>query len=144
MTNANPAGIGAAFGNAVTAYVGVQPNLNENTTQQAVFSRFQIVSNNVTLLDDNFSSQSLNSSTWLIAAEDPNGLLQVPPNAEFMLNWTLPANGFSLQSSSNLTDTNSWHNPGLSSSLFGGKGTVIIPSTFVATNNPAFFRLVHP
>ncbi len=144
VTNANPQGIGASFGNQVSAYVGVQPNLNQNTGQQGVFSRFQIVSNSVTLLDDNFSSQSVNTGTWVVAAEDPAGVLQVPPNAALMLNWTLPANGFSLQVSSNLTDTNSWHSPGLSSSTFSGQGTVIIPSTFMATNSPGFFRLVHP
>jgi len=144
VTNANPQGIGASFGNQVTAYVGIQPNLNQNTGQQGVFSRFQIVSNSVTLLDDSFSSQSVDTGTWLVAAEDPAGLLQVPPNAALMLNWTLPANGFSLQASSNLSDTNSWHSPGLSSSIFNGQGTVIIPSPFVATNNPTFFRLVHP
>ena len=144
VTNANPQGIGASFGNQVTAYVGIQPNDTNNTGQEAVFSRFQIASNGVTLLDDHFSSQSIDTSTWVVAAEDPAGLLQVPANAALVLNWTLPATGFSLQASSNLMDTNAWHAPGLSSSIFNGQGTVIIPSTFVATNNPTFFRLVHP
>ena len=144
VTNVNPQGIGASFGSQVSAYVGIQPNSTDNTGQQAVFSRFQIVSNGVTLLDDNFSGLSVNTGTWVVAAEDPTGVLQVPPNAALMLNWTLPANGFSLQASSNLKDTNSWHSPALPTTVFNGQGTVIIPSTFLATNNPTFFRLIHP
>jgi hypothetical protein len=144
VSNTTLGGNGPVFGNLVTAYIGIQPNSTNNTGQQAVFSKFQIVSNGIPLLSDNFSTATLNSSTWIVAAEDPAGLLQIPQNAALMLNWTLPATGFSLQSSSNLSDTNSWHNPGFQSSTFNGQGTVIIPSTFLATNNASFFRLVHP
>lgn len=144
VSNITLGGNGSVFGNLITAYVGIQPNSTNNTGQQAVFSKFQIVSNGIPLLSDNFSTPTLNSSTWLLAAEDPSGLLQIPQNAALMLNWTLPATGFTLQSSSNLADTNSWHSPGLQSSTFNGQSTVIIPSTFLATNSASFFRLIHP
>ncbi len=137
-------GDGSLFGNLVTAYIGIQPNSTNNTGQQAVFSKFQIISNGLPLLNDNFSTPTVNASTWLIAAEDPTGVLQIPQNAAFMLNWTLPATGFTLQTSANLADPNSWHASGLQSTIFNNQGTVIIPSTFTSTNNPGFFRLVHP
>ena len=144
VLNTTLQGNAPSFGNLITAYIGIQPNSTNNTGQQAVFSKFQITSNGIPLLSDSFTTPTLNSATWLVAAEDPTGVLQVPQNAAFMLNWTLPATGFTLQSSTNLADPNSWHATGLQSSTFNGQPTVIIPSTFVATNNPTFFRLVHP
>jgi hypothetical protein len=144
VLNTSLQGNGSIFGNLVTAYIGIQPNSTNNTGQQAVFSKFQITSNGLPLLNDDFSTPALNASTWILAAEDPTGVLQIPQNAAFMLNWTLPATGFTLQSSTNLANPNSWQAVGLQSKIFNNQGTVIIPSTFVNTNSPGFFRLVHP
>jgi hypothetical protein len=124
-------------------YIGTRPNSTNNTGQQNIFSQFQVVSNAVTLLNETFSTPTL-SSTWALAAEDVNDILQVPPSTAYLLSWTLPDTGFNLQVSTNLANSGAWHDPGLTKTTFNGKRTVLIPSTMVATNSPALFRLVKP
>ncbi len=121
----------------------MQPNSTNNTGQQAIFSQFQIVSNGVSLLSDSFATPTL-SNQWAVAAEDPNGILQVPPSAAYLLTWNPPETGFNLQTNSNLANTNAWNNPGLPMYTFNGKGTVLIPASMVASNKTEFFRLINP
>jgi hypothetical protein len=132
-----------AFGTPLGLYIGTRPNSTNNTGQQNIFSQFQVVSNAVTLLNETFSTPTL-SSTWAVAAEDVNDILQVPPGTAYLLSWTLPDTGFNLQVSTNLADSSAWHDPGLAKTTFNGKRTVLIPSTMVATNSPALFRLKKP
>ena len=137
-------GDGGNFSGPLTVYLGVEPNYTNNTGQQAIISQFQIVSNGIPLLSDAFTSPTLNTNTWAVAAEDPGGVLQVPPSAAYTLTWNLPDIGFNLQANKNLANTGSWFDPGLPKSLFNGQRTVLIPASWAATNNPGFFRLINP
>jgi len=127
------------FVNPMTVYIGVQPDLTNNIGQQAIFSNFQIISNGVPLLNDSFTSIGLDSSTWALAAEDPNGVLQISPSAAFLLTWNVPDTGYRLISNGSLSNT-TWQTSLLPKSLYKGRRIVVLPSS--TTNQ--FFRLSNP
>ncbi len=130
-------GAGAAiFRNPATVYIGCLPNNTNNIGQKATFSNFQITSNGVTIFSDNFSGNSLDKTKWVIAAEDPSGISQIPGNAAFLLGWTLPDAGFVLGAKTNSLNTGVW------------AGTSIIPfssngkrAAFAPGGGATFYRL---
>ena len=134
-------GDGAAnFADGLTIYLDSQAIL-DNIGQKAGFSQFQAVSNNITLFSDDFSSGVLNSSKWSSAqAEDPANVYQIPTTAAFMVSWTVPDSGFSLQATTNLLS--GWTSPGLPTALINGRRSAFIPASNVATNPVQFFRLI--
>jgi hypothetical protein len=132
------------FAGNLRVYIGDQANFPENVGQKAIYSRFQIVSNSTSLLDDRFSSLGLNASTWVVAAEDPQGILQVSPDTAYLLSWNLPDTGFRLTIGTNLANPNQWRSNTLPVSVFNGRRTVPIPAAMLVTNNPGFFHLVSP
>jgi hypothetical protein len=130
------------FLDPMTVYVGVQPDLTNNIGQLAAFSNFQIVSNGITLLNDSFTSATLNPNVWGIAAEDPGGVLQIPPSAALALTWNLPDSGFRLTVNTNLSHASSWQTSLLPKSLYNGRRTVLVPASYLNTNE--FYRLSNP
>jgi hypothetical protein len=136
-------GDGANFSGPLNVYFGPQANALGNIGQEAVYSNFQIVSNGVTILNDNFSTTSLDASKWVNEA-DPNSTLQVPPGSVYTVSWHLPDAGFSLQSATSLANSASWSSPGLVTPQYRNLRLANIPATFVATNKNAFFRLKSP
>ena len=136
-------GDGANFSGPLNVYFGPQANTTGNIGQEAVYSNFQIVSNGVTILNDNFSTTSLDLSKW-VNEGNATTTVQVPPGSVYTVSWNLPDAGFSLQSGSNLANPASWFNPGLATPQYLNRRLANIPSTFVATNQNAFFRLISP
>jgi hypothetical protein len=132
----------ANFYDPLSVYVGAMANSSSNIGQKVVFSGFQIVSNGITTLSDTFSSSSLDTNKWIMQAEDPTGVYQVPANAALLLSWSLPATGFRITASSNLSVSNSWHSAGLPTFTTGGRGGAFIPSSWLTTNT--FYRLQNP
>jgi hypothetical protein len=132
----------SAFFDPLAVYVGAMANSTNNIGQKVVFSGFQIVSNGVTTLTDNFTSASLNTNKWMVQAEDPTGVYQVPVNAALLMSWSLPAAGFRITASTNLGVSSSWHSAGLLTFTTGGRGGAFIPSDWLTTNT--FYRLQDP
>lgn len=137
-----PSGASTAFYNPMSVYLGAQANLTNNIGQEVVFSGFQIVSNGVTTLLDNFTTPSLDLTKWQLASEDPTGVLQVPPSAGYSVTWNVPFSGFRLTSSTNAGLAGGWPASGLPISVFNGRAIVLIPTTYLATNT--FYRLQNP
>ena len=136
------AGDSANFSQPLTIYIDSQAILTNNIGQEAVFSKFQVVSNSTTLFSDDFSSGVINASKWLTTqAEDPSNVYQVPTTAAYKLTWSLPDGGFTLQGTSDLV---TWANPGLNAALISGRRTVFLTETSVATNTAKYFRLSNP
>jgi len=135
-------GDSANFSQPQTIYIDSQAILTNNIGQQAVFSKFQVVSNSTTLLFDDFSSGVINAGKWLTTqAEDPSLVYQIPTTAAYKLTWSLPDGGFSLQATSDLLN---WANPGLSYALINGRRTAFLSEAFIATNSAKYFRLSNP
>jgi hypothetical protein len=131
----------ANFADGLTIYLDSQAILVNNIGQKSVFSKFQVVSNNVTLFSDDFSSGALNSSKWdKTQAEDPANVYQIPITAAFKVSWTLPDSGFSLQSTTNLLS--SWTSNGVPTAVINGQRSVFVSQSNVATNRVQFFRLI--
>ena len=137
------AGDGTAnFADGLTVYIDSQSILVNNIGQKAVFSKFQIASNSVSLFSDGFSSTVIDASKWLTGqSEDPANVYQIPTTAAYMVSWTLPDGGFSLQASSDLF---AWASPGLSTATINGKRTTFLSTSSVSANSAKFFRLIHP
>ena len=132
------------FAGPLTVYIGCIPGTNGvglNNGQAVVFSRFEIISNSVALLNDGFTTPLVDTTLWAFSSEDPQALLQVPPTAALLLDWDLPDTGFRLTANTDLTTTN-WQNFALPVSIYNGKRTGLIPASALSTNE--FFRLVNP
>jgi hypothetical protein len=96
------------FTSPLVYYVGVEPNNTNNIGQYARYSRAQNVSGTTTNLDDTFPSPTLDLNTWQFAADNSASIFVVPSASAYWINWTIPDTGFDFQTSTNLSDTNSW------------------------------------
>jgi hypothetical protein len=91
---------------------------------------------------DNFLNDSaLDTNTWAVNALFPASIVFVPTNISYLVRWTIPASGFSLEINPAIA-TNGWVVPSTVSSvtLFPGVNTLIPKSTLPAGKS-AFFRL---
>lgn len=103
VTNfAMPTDAVALFSGSTYAYFGAQPNQVANVGQSTIFSRIQI-SGVGSPIDSTFSA-GLDSTTWQAIADDATGLVTVPPDALYWLNWTLPDRGFGLEAAEDLNE----------------------------------------
>jgi len=113
-----------------------------------VLSHFQIVSNSIVnpavVFDDTFTTASVDVTKWMIQAEDPSGVFQIPSDAALALSWTLPDTGFRLTAATSMhSPTNPpWANVFLPKVLVNGRRTVYLPSSYLNTNR--FYLLQYP
>ena len=136
------AGDAANFVDPLTIYIDAQSIAVPNIGQHVVFSKFQVVSNNVNLFSDNFSGGVIDPNVWATTqAEDPANVFQIPSAAVYAVSWTVPDGGFALQATAGLTGA--WFDPALPKAVVYGQKTTFIPASFVTTNQAGFFRLVH-
>ena len=148
------------FANALTVYVGVQPNSGPNVGQIAVLNSFRILTafpggiEDQTLLEDNFLTDAdLNTATWQVAAGDANGVQLVGADAAFWLQWTTPDSGFLLQTAPTLTDANSWSELAWAVPQIGTVKRILVRSysatpepgkIYAPTADRSFFRMKKP
>jgi hypothetical protein len=138
----------AAFANPLYAYFGIQPNKPENINQAAVFSRIQITGV-PTPIDETFagvqqnpdSPLDLDPAIWERAAESAPGVVLVPPDALYEIDWTTPAAGFKLQMTS---DLKAWTDVPSPSAQIGNSVKSWVTATELAGATHAFFRVVKP
>lgn len=97
----------ALFADPVTPILGAQPNDTFVVGESVIYNSFSVTGNDRPLTDI-FTNDSQLSTNWTILANDPNGVVLVPPNAVYWLPWTLPDTGFSLQTNSNLAISSNW------------------------------------
>jgi hypothetical protein len=123
-------------------YVGVRANGTANYGLNAILSRVQIQGSPATL-DDNFMmEETLDTTLWELASHTAASIQFLPASANpaFWVNWTLPDNGFGLQSSSSLIGE--WNDsvaPRLT--LVPGK-KVLINAIDLPSLTQGYFRLV--
>jgi hypothetical protein len=140
-----PAADAAVFSDAsgFTFMIGSQPNSASAIGQRVVYSEAKIQGSS-TLLDDKFITDSaLNTNLWTVLASAPNGVLVVPTNTAYFINWTVPDIGFSLQIGTNLAASSFWaDSPVAPIGQIGSLKETLFPKSNLPGGNTAFFRLV--
>jgi hypothetical protein len=143
-----PSDAAALFANPLYAYLGIQPNQNANLGQSARFTRFQ-VTGIAEPLNETFAGVvpdpegnpdgplDLDPAIWERSAENAAGVVLVPTNAAFSVDWTVPAAGFKLQRSDSLTNPN-WTDVTAASAQIGDR----VRTTVTGTGARGFYRLV--
>jgi hypothetical protein len=150
-----PAADAAQFADPMYAYFGIMPNNANNVTNlSATFANVSITNLSESppiAINDWFATDPLNTAVWSLgAAGDQAGIWVVPADALFYVNWSLPANNYSLYASSavNLPMAN-WFPTGLTPIFFNGQGWNIIEQSFISqsvqtgfltSSNNVFFR----
>ena len=91
-------------------------------------------------VDSNFLTQPRDTNVWGIVASSPDGVQQIPTNAAYWVNWTLPANGFTLQTKAAL-GPDEWTDLTIAGYSQGGFQHQLILNTDLPGSNSGFFRL---
>jgi hypothetical protein len=140
-----PAADAAVFSdaNGFTFLIGSQPNSTSAIGQRVVFSEAKIQGSS-TLLDDQFlNDTTLNTNLWTVLASAPAGILVVPTNTAYFVNWTVPDVGFSLQVGTNLASATSWTDSTLTpAGQIGRLKETLVPQSSLPVGNAGFYRLI--
>lgn len=138
-----PSDAAALFSGGLRVYYGIQANNDTQYGKGYVIKSVKVSTPTRTLLEDNFTGETLDTDKWEKRAGDANNsVLVVPPNGAWWLNWTLPAVGYSPLVSTNLATTDSWNS--LSSTnqytLRGTRRTLVFADEIAPS--AAFFRMM--
>jgi hypothetical protein len=140
----------ALFADPLYAYLGIQPNSLGNLGQSARFTSFSTVGT-LNPLTESFAgvvpdpeanpdaAPDLDSAIWERVAENAAGIVIVPTDAAYAVEWTVPAIGFQLQRADNLT-TAEWSDVSANASQIGDR----VRATVSASGSQGFYRLVKP
>ncbi|MBU6401450.1 MAG: hypothetical protein KGS61_14130 [Verrucomicrobia bacterium] len=133
----------ALFADPLVAVFGAQPNGDANIGQTVILSRIQ-VTGTTSAIDEKFIGATLDTTTWQIVAQDAAGVTVAPPDSLYWINWSLPATGFLLEASTNLSSTSAWADAGLTNvvQVLGKRMVVLTSSSLPGTNG--FYRVSKP
>lgn len=132
----------ALFAGTVQAFFGAQPNNLAYGGLGYVFSHVKISTPSTTLIEDDFTGDTLDTVKWVKQASDAPGVFVVPPSSPLSLVWTLPAAGFAPELTTNLAAGSTW--VALSSSAPFKIQTTMrqLLSTDELNSNQNYFRLL--
>ena len=142
MTNfMMPAAAVPLFSGPLYAYFGIQPNNPNNIGLAGTLGHVQIVGV-ASPIDESFATPALDSGVWQVVAQDPAGVIPVPPDALFWLTWTVPDVGFRLQTS--FTLPGGWSDLPLFNNQLGNRKRTLVYQSSLPTSSTGsyFFRLV--
>lgn len=122
--------------------VGVVPGDLARLGQMAVVTNVKITGTpGEPNLNSNFLGVPRDTNTWSIVASSPNNGVQEIPAGAYWLGWTLPAQGFSLQSSTKVAG-GVWADPTLVGFDGGGKHLTLLRQGDLPGSNAGFFRMI--
>ena len=139
-----------AFGTAMEVYFGGYNNGTAHNGQRVVFANVGITRGSSTLLYDNFLEDTIihyyltDSGPWVQASDGSHPseyLITADTTTKYYLDWTLPASGFSVETSSDLS---SWSPASLTQAQYGDHMRSEVDVTNLPASGPFFFRLAHP
>jgi hypothetical protein len=139
---AMPAASAALFQNPLFAYVGEQPNNVAAVGQALVVTNVQFSGFGMPApINDSFES-GLSASTWKVAAADSSGVVTAPQGTAYWVTWTLPAQGFNLESASVL-DPGAWSISPYATNAVQVRGVKMapVPSDAAPPSNARFYRM---
>ena len=135
----------ALFASNVVVYFGGQANNANGVNDHFVAADFNITGLGSTNFDDNFVADAgvLNSNIWKINATASQCVRMVGPGNPYYVYWTLPASGFTLQSTSALSANPTWK-PATSNPSFiaGNYAAQLINTNDLPGGSAAFFSMV--
>jgi hypothetical protein len=133
------------FASNVVVYFGCQANNGAGVNDRIVASDFNITGLGSTNFDDNFIADAgtLNTNIWQVNASYPQCVRLVGPGNPYYVGWTLPASGFSLQSTATLATNRTWK-PTTTYQPFaaGIYDTQLINTNDLPAGQAAYFSLV--
>jgi len=123
--------------------VGVVPNSLDRLGQMAVLKGVKITgASGGANVDSQFVGQPLDANVWGIAASSANyGVQEIGNDAAYWLTWTLPAAGFSLQTSDKVAG-GTWSSPTLAGFAVGGKYRALLKQADLPSSNIGFFNMI--
>jgi len=92
-------------------------------------------------LDSNFVGQPIDTNTWGIVASSAVGVQEIPKDAKFWLNWTLPAQGFSPQSGDKVAG-GTWNSLALGGFVAGPMHYALLRQSDLPGADAGFFRMI--
>ena len=125
-------------------YLGMQANNAPAINTAVVYSSFSITGS-VNPFSDNFLTDTvLNTNNWDTSeANSPQTVLVVPSTAAYWLRWTVPANGYVLETGASLTNFSNWTTPSMySAENIFGEQQQLVDSTELPAGKNAFFNMV--
>jgi hypothetical protein len=134
------------FVNPLNVYVGSQPNSLGNIGESVLFTSASVTGLGAgTDFTDNFATDAgLNANLWMVNAQDPTGVIQVPPTSKFWLSWPASASAFTLESSSNLgLGTTGWSPSSFVPLQLGASFQLLLDATNLVTPGAAYFELIN-
>ncbi|HRY46815.1 MAG TPA: hypothetical protein P5186_02105 [Candidatus Paceibacterota bacterium] len=131
------------FAGDITFYCGIMPNQAANIGQTAILSAARITSGTTVLLNDNFSTNVLNSELWTVNASSASCVAVVGQKDLFWISWTTPASGFVLQTNTDANPT-TWVTPDpvIPDALLGNRKRALITESVMSDPKSGFFRLI--
>ena len=142
----------APFTDPLNVVFGAQPNNPYNVGQEVVMAAVSGTNSSAgaPLFNDNFLADStLDTGVWTILSGEPNTVFVFPWDpGQRIVSWSLPANGFGLQTSSNVAPPHAWTTltgseavgPPLTTWTSSGIGYALVPSSDLDTNQ-SYFRM---
>lgn len=120
-------------------YIGAKPQEVANIGLSAAISKAS-VQGATTPVNSDFLAEGLDTNIWELAAQSAGGVLAVPTNALFLLSWTLPDVGFTLQGTSSLGT--GWTDLNLTPQTIGSTKRVLLTTADAGSGPTGFFRLI--
>lgn len=122
---------------------GAVPGELNRLGQMAVVTRVKITGTpGEPNVDSDFLAQPPDTNVWTIIAGSPTyGVQQIPTNAAYWLSWTLPANGFSLQTKATL-GSGTWTDSALTGYEVAGFHYSLVKESDLPGINSGYFRLI--
>lgn len=131
---------------STVAYFGATPNATSNPGQGLVITEVKITgpASDITPIDDFFTEFGLNTAIWSIQAAEPGDITVVPANVHWLVDWTLPALNFQLQSAASVAGPWSSFSLATNAAQKGQVEQLMVPDSFLPATSTGFFRLLKP
>lgn len=124
--------------------VGVMPGNVNYVGQKATVKGIKVTGAAGPNIDATFPTTALDTNIWSVVASSPaNGVQQIPNDAAYWVNWTLPANGYRLQGTPTLSPA-AWATVPVSGFSAGTMRYNLIRQANLPGANAGFFRLTQP
>jgi hypothetical protein len=122
--------------------VGVMPGNAAYVGQRVMLKSVKVTGAAGPDINANFLTGSLDTNVWSIVANSPTyGVQQIPQDAVYWVNWTLPANGYRLQATTALSPA-SWASLPVSGFNAGNNRYTVLRQGDLPGANAGFFRLI--
>ncbi len=136
-----PPEVAPVFGGTMKIYIGIVPGDPARVGQMAVLSnvKFSGLPNNAGT-DSNFLGKSLDTNVWEIIATSSLGVQEIPTDAAYWVDWTLPALDFALEGAPAVTGP--WRSLAPTGFDVGAKHRVLLRTSDLPAADAGFWRLI--